>query len=280
MDRGKTGVSDILKSLARRPRRRGRREIPGAFRSSFIVAHRGMHVDHPENSLAAFQAAAESGYPIELDVRLSKDHDPVVFHDASLKRMTGVPARVNHLSRAELERLPLHHNGVPTRETIPTLVQVLDTFRGGVIIEIKRFGLGDRGLEDAVVDLLCHRNDVYDRVIVHSFNPLAMARVASLDPRLYRSQVIGLPDRWKKLAWLKPLVRRVVPISMSRPDAVSGEMSLLTPEAIRHFRERSGYAVFGWTAGSDADIEHGRSLGLDLLISNHIPSDGGPGFRR
>ena len=56
-------------------------------------AHRGLfdnEGDVPENSLAAFKKAVDEGYGIELDVQLSKDKVPVVFHDAGLYRMCGV----------------------------------------------------------------------------------------------------------------------------------------------------------------------------------------------
>ena len=65
-----------------------RRKLFGVY-----YAHRGLFDNRsaaPENSLAAFRLAVESGYGIELDVQLSKDDIPVVFHDATLKRMCGV----------------------------------------------------------------------------------------------------------------------------------------------------------------------------------------------
>ena len=49
-------------------------------------AHRGLHdneTDAPENSMAAFRKAVDAGYGIELDVQLTKDRIPVVFHDES-----------------------------------------------------------------------------------------------------------------------------------------------------------------------------------------------------
>ncbi len=55
-------------------------------------AHRGLYDPQkgiPENSLAAFRAAAEKGYGVELDVRLTRDGYVVVSHDDNLKRMTG-----------------------------------------------------------------------------------------------------------------------------------------------------------------------------------------------
>ena len=69
------------------------RMINRADRTPFFgwhYAHSGLFdndSDAPENSLAAFQKAVDAGYGIELDVQLSKDGIPVVFHDKTLKRM-------------------------------------------------------------------------------------------------------------------------------------------------------------------------------------------------
>ena len=57
------------------------------FLKEKIIAHRGMHSNCPENSLMAFQKAVQKGYPIELDVQLTKDNEVIVFHDSTLKRM-------------------------------------------------------------------------------------------------------------------------------------------------------------------------------------------------
>ena len=65
---------------------------PLAWLTERPIAHRGLHdgnVAVMENSLSAFEAAIAGGYAIECDVMLSKDRVPVVFHDASLERVTG-----------------------------------------------------------------------------------------------------------------------------------------------------------------------------------------------
>ena len=63
----------------------------------YYYAHRGLHdnnSDAPENSMAAFRKAVDAGYGIELDVQLTKDRIPVIFHDDTLKRVCGVDGYV------------------------------------------------------------------------------------------------------------------------------------------------------------------------------------------
>jgi glycerophosphoryl diester phosphodiesterase len=60
-----------------------------------IIAHRGFSAIAPENTLAAFELAiARGAHSIEFDIQLSADNVPVIFHDATLDRITGVSGKV------------------------------------------------------------------------------------------------------------------------------------------------------------------------------------------
>ena len=94
--------------------------------ADFTYAHRGLwDVSTPENSIAAFRAAAAAGVGVELDVRLSFDGRPLVFHDASLQRMCSHRERIERVAIADLPRWPL-----PDGSAIPTLEAVLDVMAG------------------------------------------------------------------------------------------------------------------------------------------------------
>ena len=99
----------------------------------YHYAHRGYHdgnVAIPENSLASFQAAIDAGYGIELDVQLSSDGVPMVFHDADLERICGVQGKVWDFTCAQLQEMSLFE----TSETIPTLAEALALIDGQVPI--------------------------------------------------------------------------------------------------------------------------------------------------
>ena len=88
-------------------------------------AHRGLHGGgRAENSLSAFKAAADAGFAIELDVRLSSDGVLMVFHDDTLDRMTEVTGRVDSVTAKELSALTLGG----TEDTIPTFAEVNSVF--------------------------------------------------------------------------------------------------------------------------------------------------------
>lgn len=90
------------------------------------IAHRGLHTQALENTAAAVQAALDTSYyaGVEIDVRLTLDNTPVLFHDTTLKRMCGGQKdKLRHVAYHALP--PLTH---PNRSSdrIPTLESVLD----------------------------------------------------------------------------------------------------------------------------------------------------------
>ncbi|MDP3736828.1 MAG: glycerophosphodiester phosphodiesterase family protein [Hyphomonadaceae bacterium] len=102
--------------------------------SAFAYAHRGLWGGKvPENSLAAFNAAASAGVGAELDVRATQDGRLVVFHDATLERMCSRPERVDELPFRTVRTLKL-----PDGSPIPTLEEALEAMAGmPTLIEIK-----------------------------------------------------------------------------------------------------------------------------------------------
>lgn len=98
---------------------------------TFVIAHRGLSVAHPENSIEAIAAAIDYVPVVEVDVRCTQDGVAVCTHDASLERAYGVPGKVGQLDHAALHRIA---------PGIPTLADVLDVIadRGaGVMLDVK-----------------------------------------------------------------------------------------------------------------------------------------------
>jgi glycerophosphoryl diester phosphodiesterase len=118
------------------------------------IAHRGLHDGNDlvwENTPAAFSRAAARNYPIECDVRLTRDHEPVVFHDSDLKRLTGEDGAVRDRTAKEMMALPIGG----TDEKAPSLEHLLELVDGRVplVIELK----GDAGYDDGLVGEVAKR---------------------------------------------------------------------------------------------------------------------------
>ena len=162
--------------------------LPAAFLHT-PLAHRALHdaaALRPENSLSAIRAAVAAGYGIELDLQLSADDQAMVFHDETLKRLTGAPGRVDAKPAAALGALPLIGGD---GEGMPTLAQALAAVGGKValLLELKDqsgwVGASDGRLEAATARAL---KGYAGPVAVMSFNPAMMARMGELAPDLPR----------------------------------------------------------------------------------------------
>lgn len=102
----------------------------------FVFAHRGGQKEHVENTMAAFAACYEAGIRgFETDVRMTKDGELVIHHDADTGRLFPVKARVEDLTLAEVKKLRTTEGNHP----IPTLKEVLDYFadKPGCYIEFE-----------------------------------------------------------------------------------------------------------------------------------------------
>lgn len=149
-------------------------------------AHRGLYSEDqniPENSLAAFSAAKQAGYGVELDVQLTKDKQLVVFHDGSLLRACGVDARVDSKTYRELKKLSLFG----TAHKIPLFQDVLREIDGEIPLIVELKGGGDRNmLCEASLRLLREYDGPF---CVESFDPFIVYWFRRHAPDILRGQL-------------------------------------------------------------------------------------------
>ena len=97
-----------------------------------VVAHRTCAGHAPENSLEGIARAATLGADaVELDVRLTRDGQPILMHDRTLRRATGKPVPVWALSQNEVRRLRLSND-----ERVPTFGLALQALPDGMHMAI------------------------------------------------------------------------------------------------------------------------------------------------
>jgi glycerophosphoryl diester phosphodiesterase len=102
-----------------------------------VVAHRGGHINVPENSLPSIDEAIAAGAEIvELDVRETKDGVMVILHDKTLNRTTTGKGEIKDFTYAELQQFFLIHNGQPTIYKIPTFKEALAYAKGKILIDV------------------------------------------------------------------------------------------------------------------------------------------------
>ncbi|HEY3796947.1 MAG TPA: glycerophosphodiester phosphodiesterase family protein [Caulobacteraceae bacterium] len=210
------------------------------------VAHRGLWSPEgaPENSLAAFEAACEAGYGIELDVQLTSDGEAVVFHDATLERMTGQVGKIADHTAADLCAMRLKD----TDETIPTLLETLALVghRAMVQVEIKTPS-GEVGpLEQRVHEILIDHNGP---IAVIGFNPYSHAWFADRFPGVLR----GLDSHSYSQGRMAPELRRsyanLEHVAIARPHFLALGMDML-PSKVADEHRAKGLPIVAWTVRS------------------------------
>ena len=148
-------------------------------------AHRGLHGKGiPENSMAAFRAALEGGYGIELDVHLLADGNLAVIHDASLKRTAGADVQIEDLTAEDLA----HYRLEGTDEKIPLFRDVMALYEGKapMIVELKPMNGNHAALAEAACEILKDYQGIY---CMESFDPRCIAWLRKNRPEIIRGQL-------------------------------------------------------------------------------------------
>ncbi len=236
---------------------------PRAHLMKHYYAHRGLFnndSEAPENSLAAFKLAVENGYGIELDVQLSKDKVPVVFHDATLKRMCGVDGNVWDYTLAELKEFKLANS----EEHIPTFAEALNVIGGKcpVIVEYKL---------DVVSSEVCRLGnellkDYSGPYCIESFHPLALLWYKKNRPDVVRGQLsmnFWQEEKYKgKFIYL--LMTYLVTNVATRPDFIAYKHSDASNFSRRMCKVFGALSV-AWTIKSTEQYEAAKNK-FDLFI--------------
>ncbi|MDP8979636.1 MAG: glycerophosphodiester phosphodiesterase family protein [Acidobacteriota bacterium] len=163
-------------------------------RSIAVIAHRGEHLHHAENTLPAFQAAIDLGADyIELDVRTTKDGKLILMHDSTVDRTTNGKGQVAEMTFAEIHALRIRGGSeVPTLE-VPSLDDALSLARHkiGVYVDCKK--IAPRDLVDAL-----ERHDMLDRSVIYGGWDF-LKQVSALQPKLAVMPEADNPDRLKQI---------------------------------------------------------------------------------
>ena len=247
----------------------GKRRMQMREYQGLKYAHRGLHnEERAENSLSAFRAAADAGFAIELDVRLSSDGELVVFHDDTLDRMTCESGRVDSKTADELSKIRLGG----TNDTIPTFREVLELIDGRVplLIELKE-DAGKYGVTEKTVEIL---RDYKGRYIIESFNPLALSRVKKLMPEALRGFLSQNFLRDKKYrAFTYFLLQNLILNVICRPDFIAFNHADYKMKAFRLAKRIFGVPTLAWTVKSEDEESSACAHGFSgVIFEGYIPT--------
>ena len=238
------------------------------FLNTLPVAHRGLHdAEKPENSLAAYEAAAQHGYAIETDLHIIKDGSIAVFHDDTLLRMTGDPRKIEDCTMAELKELNLKD----TAEKIPTLEEFLALVNGRVplLIEIKNM---EYRKTKEIVETIAKALDGYKgEYAIQSFNPWYVKAYKKLRPKIMCGMLAsastgkdfggGFKGNFK--SWVLRDLRLNFTV---KPDFVSYGHWGFPRKSVNKFK---GYKL-AWTIRSREEEENARKYVDNIIFENYL----------
>ena len=237
----------------------------GALRVPLIIAHRGGVASAPENTLPAFQSAFEHGADgIELDVRMTRDSQLVVYHDRSLDRIGGRRGLVSNATLAEMRALDAGGWFAPEYRGVqaPTLDEVFELLPSNslVNVEMKAVIHNMRLIAHRVADVI-RRHDRWDSTLVASFNPISLWELRRIEPRIMRGYI------WSR--------RHPPPISsrifspLVKAHWYDPSDTSYNPRLMRSVRAR-GVRTLAWDVDFDCDLSQMADARLDATVTDNL----------
>ena len=228
-----------------------------------IFAHRGASLYAPENTLAAFELAAQQGADaIELDVKLSADGEVVVIHDQTVDRTTDGIGKVNHLT---LEQLKILDAGAKfstdfSGEPIPTLREVFEHLGGRLYINVELTNYNstfdDLPRKVAAIVRDCGQED---NVLFSSFNLFNLLKMKKYLPNnpvaaLASSGFLGFAQRGQPGKLISP--------EIIHPNIKDVSLDYIKSQKVKNRR------VHVWTVNDPQEMKRLSELGADGIFTD------------
>jgi len=223
-----------------------------------IVAHRGGGSLAPENTLAAIRLGASLGFRgVEFDVMLAGDGTPVLIHDETTERTTGVKGEVALLSYSHLATLDAGQG-----EKIPRFQEASELCRSLGLwanVEIKPAKGHERATGEAVARMArALWRDADLPPVLSSFSVAALEAARDAAPELPRGYIVGdLPIDWQSTA------------ERLRCVAMHCKHRMLTQYKAETIRA-AGYGLLCWTVNDAGDAKRLKEWGADCLVTDAL----------
>jgi len=237
------------------------------------IAHRGLHDQAKgiiENSASAVRAAMGGGYAVEVDLQCCAGNMPVVFHDATLDRLT---AEMGHVAARDAEELC----GIALRgseDRILSLPALLALVNGRVplLLEIKSTWTRE-GKYEANIELLLASYP--GPVAVMSFDPHCIAAFRELSPSLPRGLVAERfddPDYWSQLSFSQRFaMRNLLTSAFARPHFIAYDIGALPAIAPLMAQNVFGLPLLTWTVRTKEDQDRALRYADAMIVEGIRP---------
>lgn len=236
--------------------------MPSPGTAIALFAHRGNSGEAPENTIAAFRLALDSGADgVEFDVQFSRDRVPVVIHDETLERTTNGKGGVAEHSLAELKALDAGawKGHAFAGERIPALEEALALFQESellVNIELKTSEIFYEGLAAAAARM-AKKMGIARRVVISSFNHHSLLEAAREAPEIARAPLLyaHLIEPWRY-------------VQAQGFQALHAERHACTGALVRGCRG-AGIPLRAYTVNDELDFRRLAALGVGAVFTDH-----------
>ena len=228
-----------------------------------IAAHRGVSSLAPENTLAAFNKAVEFGCEwIELDVQLSSDEIPVIFHDNTVNRCTNGKGLISGMTLESLKQLDAGQwfSEKFINERIPTLSEMLllaKQTKLNINIEIKFYPKDDLELLCQKIIQVINESEIpYSQLLFSCFNSKAIKIMQRIQPQIRRGQL------WEKIP-----EDALDILSELEVYSVHCDHRFLNEQQAKLIKQNN-YKLICYTANQPEEVKKHRDWGVYLMITD------------
>ncbi len=233
-----------------------------------IVAHRGDAVFALENTLPAFLHAVEHGADaVELDVRLTADRVPVVYHYFYLDDLSSLSGAIFKYTWNELCEVGLSNPKMPgIVGSISTLQEVLEVLAGRIGLEIEIKGPEPDSVE-RVAAIVKDYPQIIDSIEITSYEPVLLERFRRLLPGIPTDLLIPLSEPWMKTDVMAYTSLQRGRLAGAR--AVHLHASQLSDEVVSTIRQ-GGCEVHAWGINDQGSFATACELQIPRLCTDHL----------
>ncbi|MCK5168680.1 MAG: glycerophosphodiester phosphodiesterase [Bacteroidales bacterium] len=234
-----------------------------------IIAHRGESFNAPENTLSSINLAWENGADaVEVDIRLTKDNQVVVIHDAHTWRVSRKFRWISNTELKELKKLDvgeskdIKYKG----ERIPTLKEVLNTVPNGkkILIEIK----SERKIIPYLKNVINNSALQTNQIEIISFTLGTLIEVRKQLPKFSVFWILALDYSWIR-KFFRPSINRIIlkaiKYNMNGLDLWAGRM--LDSEVVKKIKSAE-LKLYTWTVNNPEKAKTLFDMGVDGITTD------------
>jgi glycerophosphoryl diester phosphodiesterase len=234
-----------------------------------LIGHRGASHDAPENTLASFRLAWETGADgIEGDFYLTRDGEIVCIHDPTTGRTTGADLPVAGSTLARLRKLDagVCKGEAWRRERIPTLREVIATIPPGkrLFIELK----SGPEILPPLAAVLARSGLNPEQTVILAFNAEVVTASRKLLPRV---KALWLSDFRKERtfgSWAPSIEKILLTLKSCGACGLAGRAHRSIDAAFVRTLHAAGMEFHVWTVDAPRSAARFASLGADTIFTN------------